>query len=127
MEKITSFSKPSTMTNLAKLPRCESLARIEFTGLDSLTFGSIISKLGINRKILTLILMENENDSLARLAHAHGMTDLEIEEREAVLAEIASQQVIRRRMEEEEADRQALREFSENEDIDWGFHDHHDF
>lgn len=71
--------------------------------------------------------MENENDSLARLAHAHGMTDLEIEEREAVLAEIASQQVIRRRMEEEEADRQALREFSENEDIDWGFHDHHDF
>ena len=71
--------------------------------------------------------MENENDSLARLAHAHGMTDLEIEEREAVLADIAHQQVVRRRMEEEEADRQALREFSENEDIDWGFHDQHDF
>jgi len=45
--------------------------------------------------------MENENDSLARLAHAHGMTDLDIEEREAVLAEINSQQVIRRRMEED--------------------------
>lgn len=71
--------------------------------------------------------MENQNDSLARLAHAHGMTDLEIEEREAVLADIAHQQVVRRRMEEEEADRQALREFSENEDIDWGFHDQHDF
>ena len=71
--------------------------------------------------------MINDNDSLARTAHAHGMTDLEIEEREAVLAEIASQQVIRRRMEEEEAERQALREFSENEDIDWGFHDQHDF
>lgn len=71
--------------------------------------------------------MENENDSLARTAHAYGMTDLEIEEREAVLAEIASQQVIRRRMEEEEADRQALRKFSENEDIDWGYHDQYDF
>ena len=46
--------------------------------------------------------MENENDSLARTAHAYGMTDLDIEEREAVLAEIDSQQVIRRRMEDEE-------------------------
>ena len=45
--------------------------------------------------------MENE-DSLDRTAHAYGMTDLDIEEREAVLAEIASQQIIRRRMEEEE-------------------------
>tara|TARA_Y100000588_G_scaffold99592_1_gene108147 strand:- start:861 stop:1190 length:330 start_codon:yes stop_codon:yes gene_type:complete len=45
--------------------------------------------------------MEIENDSLARLAHAHGMTDLEFEEREAVLADLAQQQVIRRRMEEE--------------------------
>ena len=62
--------------------------------------------------------MENENDSLDRLAHAQGITDLEIEERESTLAEIASQQIIRRRMEEEEADRKALREFSENEDID---------
>ena len=50
--------------------------------------------------------MENENDSLARLAHANGMTDLEFEEREAVLAEIASQQVIRRRMQEEEEARE---------------------
>jgi|TARA_A100001015_G_C14565155_1_gene546937 hypothetical protein len=70
--------------------------------------------------------MENENDSLARTAHAFGMTDLEIEERESVLAEIASQQIIRRRM-EEEADRQALRQFSENEDIDWGYHAQYDF
>jgi len=66
--------------------------------------------------------MENENDSLDRLAHAQGITDLEIEERESTLAEIASQQIIRRRMEEEEADRKALREFSENEDIDFGWH-----
>ena len=70
--------------------------------------------------------MENENDSLARTAHAFGMTDLEIEERESVLAAIASQQIIRRRM-EEEADRQALRQFSENEDIDWGYHAQYDF
>ena len=70
--------------------------------------------------------MENENDPLARTAHAFGMTDLEIEERESVLAEIASQQIIRRRM-EEEADRQALRQFSENEDIDWGYHAQYDF
>jgi len=55
--------------------------------------------------------MENENDSLARLAHAHGMTDLEIEEREAVLADLAQQQV-RRRMEEEQ---DALKLFDEEE------------
>mgnify|MGYP003979661615 FL=1 len=45
--------------------------------------------------------MENENDTLDQTAHAFGMTDLEMEERESVLAEIASQQIIRRRMEEE--------------------------
>ena len=56
--------------------------------------------------------MENENDSLDRTAHAYGMTDLDIEEREAVLAEIDSQQVIRRRMEEEQ---DALKLFDEEE------------
>tara|TARA_Y100000361_G_scaffold125574_1_gene119185 strand:+ start:927 stop:1109 length:183 start_codon:yes stop_codon:yes gene_type:complete len=55
--------------------------------------------------------MENENDSLARLAHAHGITDLEFEEREAVLADLAQQQ-IRRRMEEEQ---EALKLFDEEE------------
>ena len=55
--------------------------------------------------------MENENDSLARLAHAHGMTDLEIEERESVLADLAQQQV-RRRMEEEARAREANTDFS---------------
>ena len=55
--------------------------------------------------------MENENDSLARLAHVHGMTDLEIEEREAVLADLAQQQV-RRRMEEEAREREANTDFS---------------
>ena len=74
--------------------------------------------------------MENENDSLARTAHVFGMTDLEFEARSQFEAELAAQQVIRQRMEleaQEEADRQALKQFSENEDIDWGFHDQHDF
>jgi hypothetical protein len=55
------------------------------------------------------------------------MTDLEFEARSRLESELAAQQVIRRWQEEEEADRQALKEFSENEDIDWGFHDQHDF
>ena len=38
--------------------------------------------------------MENENDSLARLAHAHGITDLEFEEREAILADLAEEEAI---------------------------------
>ncbi len=42
-----------------------------------------------------------DQDSLDRTAHAYGMTDLDIEERETVLAEIYAQQVIRRRMEED--------------------------
>jgi len=71
--------------------------------------------------------MINDNDSLARTAHAFGMTDLEFEERSRVEAEVAAQQVIRKWQEDEEADRQALKKFSENEDIDWGFHDQHDF
>lgn len=74
-----------------------------------------------------VVLMINDNDSLARTAHAFGMTDLEFEQRSQVEAELAAQQVIRKWQEQEEADRQALREFSENEDIDWGFHDQHDF
>jgi hypothetical protein len=71
--------------------------------------------------------MINDNDSLARTAHVFGMTDLGFEERSRIEAEVAAQQVIRRWQDEEEADRQALKEFSENEDIDWGFHDQHDF
>ena len=71
--------------------------------------------------------MENENDTLARTAHVFGVTDVEMEQRQALLDEIAAQQLIRRRMEEEEADRQALKEFSEQEDVDWGFHDEWDF
>ena len=45
--------------------------------------------------------MENQ-DSLDRTAHVFGMTDIEIEERQAVLADLANQQVIRQRMEDEE-------------------------
>ena len=74
--------------------------------------------------------MENENDSLARTAHVFGMTDIEFEARAQLEAELAAQQVIRQRAEleaQDEADRQALKEFSENEDVDWGFHDQFDF
>ena len=66
-------------------------------------------------------------DSLEKTAHVFGVTDVEMEQRQALLDEIAAQQLIRRRMEEEEADRQALKEFSEQEDVDWGFHDQWDF
>jgi hypothetical protein len=47
--------------------------------------------------------MIDNNDSLARTAHAFGMTDLEFEQRSQVEAELAAQQVIRRWQEEEEA------------------------
>lgn len=70
--------------------------------------------------------MQNENDSLARTAHAFGMTDLEFEERSRIDREVAAQQVIRRWQEEEEADWQTLRDFEETcksrvnpDDIDW--------
>ena len=56
--------------------------------------------------------MQNENDSLARLAHAHGMTDLEFEERSRIEAEVAAQQVIRRWQEEEAREREANTDFS---------------
>jgi len=45
--------------------------------------------------------MIDNNDSLARTAHAFGMTDLEFEQRSQVEAELAAQQVIRRWQEEE--------------------------
>jgi hypothetical protein len=63
--------------------------------------------------------MEN-NDSLTRLSHAHGITDVDLDERQAVLAQLAQDDL-------EESDRQALKQFSENEDIDWGYHDQYDF
>ena len=60
--------------------------------------------------------MINE-DTLARLAHANGITDVDQEEREKILADLASQ---------EEEDRRLASEFSENEDIDWGYHDQYE-
>ena len=45
-----------------------------------------------------------DNDSLARTAHAFGMTDLEFEERSRIEAEVAAQQVIRQWEEQEEAE-----------------------
>ena len=64
--------------------------------------------------------MIDNNDSLARLSHANGITDVDLDERQAVLAQLAQDEL-------EESDRQALKEFSENEDIDWGYHDQYDF
>jgi hypothetical protein len=70
-----------------------------------------------------LVYMIEKNDSLARLAHATGMTDLEYEERQRILARIAH--------EEEQA---LLAEVDDEhvwedhyEDIDYGYHDQYDF
>jgi hypothetical protein len=71
--------------------------------------------------------MTENNDSLTRLAHATGMTDIEFEERSRIQSELAHQQVVRQWEEDQEADRQALKEFSENEDVDWGYHDQLEF
>jgi hypothetical protein len=63
--------------------------------------------------------MEN-NDSLTRLSHANGITDVDLDERQAILGQLVQDEL-------EESDRQALKQFSENEDIDWGYHDQYDF
>jgi hypothetical protein len=63
--------------------------------------------------------MEN-NDSLTRLSHANGITDVDLDERQAILDQLVQDEL-------EESDRQAIKQFSENEDIDWGYHDQYDF
>lgn len=63
--------------------------------------------------MLDCIYMENENDTLSRTAHAFGITDVDFDERNNLLRQMAL----------EEEDRQALKEFPESEDLDWGFHD----
>jgi len=63
--------------------------------------------------------MNINNDSLARLAHARGITDVDTGEQDAVLAQLAQEQL-------EEEDRQALKEFPESEDYDYGYHDQYD-
>ncbi|MDO7613054.1 MAG: hypothetical protein MUQ75_02380 [Crocinitomicaceae bacterium] len=55
------------------------------------------------------------------------MTDIEFEERSRIQSELAHQQVVRQWEEDQEADRQALKGFSENEDVDWGYHDQLEF
>jgi len=65
-----------------------------------------------------IVYMINE-DTLTRLAHANGITDVDQEEREKILADLASQEA-------EEEDRRLASEFSENEDIDWGYHDQYE-
>jgi len=66
--------------------------------------------------------MIDNNDSLARLAHATGMTDVEHEERQRVLARIAHE-------EEQEACKVQDEPIWEDhyEDIDYGYHDQYDF
>lgn len=64
--------------------------------------------------------MDNQQDSLENIAHAYGITDADLDERESVLAQIAQEEL-------EEHDRQALKKFSENEDFDWGYHAQWDF
>ncbi len=71
--------------------------------------------------------MTENNDSLTRLANATGMTDIEFEERSRSESDLAHQEVIRQWEDDQEADRQALKEFSENEDVDWGYHDQLEF
>ena len=68
-----------------------------------------------------------KQDSIDRTAHVFGMTDIEFEEHSRIESEIAAQQVIRRWQEQEEADRQALKNFpNSGEDFDFGFHDQYD-
>jgi hypothetical protein len=62
-----------------------------------------------------VINMIDNNDSLARLAHATGMTDVEHEERQALMAEV-------------NADHDEPEPIWEDhyEDIDYGYHDQYD-
>ena len=78
--------------------------------------------------------MENENDSLARTAHVFGMTDLEFEARSQVEAELAAQQVIRQRIEDNESAPMPEvprpheeQSFDPYQDYDYGYHDQYDF
>lgn len=88
-----------------------------------------------------------DNDSLSRLAHAEGMTDVEFDERAQVADEVAAQQQVRRGMEddrptyaEEQEEFALMEEAARHDDVqeyyqqmhdpyadhDYGYHSFHD-
>ena len=79
--------------------------------------------------------MENENDSLARLAHANGITDVEFEAREKELARLARLEKILAdvRSSDEPAEMPEVHRnheepsFDPYQDYDYGYHDQYDF
>lgn len=78
------------------------------------------------RELSYVVYMIDNNDSLARLAHATGMTDIEYEERQRILARIAHEEEQALFAEVYEADDQP--EWKDHyEDIDYGYHDQYDF
>lgn len=79
--------------------------------------------------------MENENDSLARLAHANGITDVEFEAQEKELARLARLDKILAdvRNSDEAAEMPEVHRnheepsFDRYQDYDYGYHDQYDF
>ena len=79
--------------------------------------------------------MENENDSLTRLAHANGITDVEFEAREKELARLARLEKILTdvRNSDEPAEMPEVHRnheepsFDRYQDYDYGYHDQYDF
>ena len=79
--------------------------------------------------------MENENDSLARLAHANGITDVEFEAQEKELARLARLDKILAdvRNSDEVAEMPEVPRpheepsFDPYQDYDYGYHDQYDF
>jgi hypothetical protein len=79
--------------------------------------------------------MENENDSLTRLAHANGITDVEFEAREKELARLARLEKILTdvRNSDEPAEMSEVHRnheepsFDRYQDYDYGYHDQYDF
>ena len=79
--------------------------------------------------------MQNENDSLARLAHANGITDVEFEAQEKELARLARLEKILAdvRNSNEPAEMPEVHRNHEEpsldqyQDYDYGYHDQYDF
>jgi len=72
-----------------------------------------------------VVCMIDNKDSLDRLAHATGITDVEHEERQRVLARIAHEEEQARLAEVYEAEDAPVWE-DHYEDIDYGYHDQYD-
>lgn len=88
--------------------------------------------------MLLYIYMTDTNDSLARLSHANGITDVEFEARQKELARLArAEESIRQLRLAREANEPApMSEVHQNheerwhdayEDFDYGYHDQYDF